>query len=50
LLLSIREISSFRGQIDNMPIVDSTEVFGLHANADMSFSIKESNELLGKVL
>lgn len=49
-LFTFRDITAFRNQIDSMPLVDSTEVFGLHANADMSFSIKESNDLLGKVL
>ncbi|KAI9021920.1 dynein heavy chain and region D6 of dynein motor-domain-containing protein [Hyaloraphidium curvatum] len=47
---SAEEILTFRKNIEAMPLLDSTEVFGLHSNADMAFSLKESNDLLGKVL
>ena len=33
-----------------IPDNDSPEVFGLHANADLTFRLKESNELINTVM
>jgi len=40
------EISKFREFIDTVPPVDSPEVFGLHPNADLTFRMKESIEMI----
>jgi len=40
------EISKYREYIDIVPPVDNPEVFGLHPNADLTFRLKESLEMI----
>lgn len=40
------EVQKYRDFVDTIPPVDSPEVFGLHANADLTFRLKESNEMI----
>ena len=40
------EIAKYREYIDNVPSVDNPEVFGLHPNADLTFRLKESLEMI----
>jgi len=40
------EISKYREYIDMIPAVDNPEVFGLHPNADLTFRLKESLEMI----
>ena len=36
--------------IQSVPSVDNTEVFGLHANADLTFRMKESLEMIDTIM
>ena len=40
------EISKYREYVDSVPPVDNPEVFGLHPNADLTFRLKESLEMI----
>eukprot|EP00743_Colponemidia_sp_Colp-15_P002217 GILK01002403.1.p1 GENE.GILK01002403.1~~GILK01002403.1.p1 ORF type:complete len:1329 (-),score=303.46 GILK01002403.1:72-3644(-) len=40
------ELSTYRDYVSNFPAVDSPEVFGLHANADLTFRSKEAQDVL----
>lgn len=40
------EIGKYREYIDLIPPVDNPEVFGLHPNADLTFRMKESTEMI----
>jgi len=43
-------LSEFREVVDNFPITEMPEVFGMHDNANMSFMQQESDALLNVVL
>ena len=43
-------VDSYRQYIDQLPIVDTPEVFGLHENANISYQRQESDNLVAKVL
>jgi dynein heavy chain len=40
----------YRDYIDNLPMVDSPEIFGLHENANINYNIIESNRVIETVL
>lgn len=40
------EINKYREYVDVIPAVDNPEVFGLHPNADLTFRLKESIEMI----
>jgi len=40
------EISKYRDYINDVPPIDNPEVFGLHTNADLTFRLKESLEMI----
>mmetsp|Transcript_2907 Transcript_2907/g.5212 ORF Transcript_2907/g.5212 Transcript_2907/m.5212 type:complete len:2119 (-) Transcript_2907:878-7234(-) len=44
------DINKYRTEIDQLPLVDSPEIFGLHANADLTFRTKESNDALNTII
>ena len=44
------EISKYRDYIDTIPAIDNPEVFGLHANADLTYRIKESQEMIATLM
>ena len=43
---NLKEITDYIAHISKFPNVDPPQVFGLHGSADMTFRIKEFNELL----
>jgi len=45
-----QEHVKFMEYIDEMPSSDNPPIFGLHANADLTFSLKESTEMLNVLL
>ena len=47
LLISFARFQSY---IDNVPSVDNPEVFGLHPNADLTFRLKESLEMMNVIM
>jgi dynein heavy chain len=44
------EIQRYREYVDSLPDIDSPEVFGLHPNADITFRLKESNEMIDVIM
>jgi len=44
------EIQKYREYIDTLPAIDSPEIFGLHPNADLTFRLKESKEMIDTIL
>lgn len=44
------EISKYREYIDTIPGVDNPEIFGLHLNADLTYRLKESLEMVDTLL
>ncbi|RKP21518.1 hypothetical protein ROZALSC1DRAFT_20453 [Rozella allomycis CSF55] len=46
----LKSIDEYRKVIEEVPLVDSPEVFGLHPNADISCQTKESNLMLDNIL
>lgn len=40
------ELIKYKEYIDTVPALDSPEVFGLHSNADLTFRMKESSEMM----
>ena len=44
------EITRYREYVDSLPDIDSPEVFGLHPNADITFRLKESNEMIDVIM
>ena len=44
------EVSDFRKAIEKLPLIDSPALFGLHANADLSFRTRQTGQVLATVL
>jgi len=44
------EISKYRDYISEIPAIDNPEVFGLHTNADLTFRLKESLEMINSLI
>jgi len=44
------EIQKYHEYISTIPTIDNPEVFGLHANADLTFRLKESTEMINTVM
>jgi len=44
------EIQKYREYIDQFPQIDKPEIFGLHANADLTFRTKEASEMLFTIM
>jgi dynein heavy chain len=44
------EIQKYRDYIDIIPPIDNPEVFGLHPNADLTFRLKESQEMINTLM
>jgi len=47
---SYTEHKSYLELIESMPAVDNPEVFGLNANADITFRLKDTNELIATIM
>eukprot|EP00164_Ancoracysta_twista_P001803 GFYU01002367.1.p1 GENE.GFYU01002367.1~~GFYU01002367.1.p1 ORF type:complete len:811 (+),score=281.55 GFYU01002367.1:300-2435(+) len=45
-----QDISKFRAAIEDLPDVDSPEVFGLHSNADLTYRTKESTTIMTTII
>jgi len=45
-----QEHTKFMEYIDEMPASDNPPIFGLHPNADLTFSLKESTEMINTLL
>ena len=46
-----QEVQRFREYVDTqIPAIDTPEVFGLHANADLTFRLKESSEMINTIM
>jgi len=44
----LKTVEDYRASIETLPNVDTPDVFGLHANADIACQTKESSRTLGK--
>ncbi|KAL4479549.1 hypothetical protein ABPG72_018535, partial [Tetrahymena utriculariae] len=44
------ELAKYQEFIAKMPTVDNPEVFGLHSNADLTFRLKESKEMVNTII
>lgn len=44
------ELATYRQYIETVPQVDNPEVFGLHGNADLTFRLKESLEMIDTIM
>ncbi|XP_071819604.1 dynein axonemal heavy chain 5-like isoform X1 [Apostichopus japonicus] len=45
-----RTVEDYRAAIENLPLVDSPEAFGLHPNADITYQTNMSKEILDTIL
>ncbi|XP_076815353.1 dynein axonemal heavy chain 5-like isoform X1 [Clavelina lepadiformis] len=45
-----KTIQEYHSYIDNLPLVDTPEVFGLHTNADITYQTNMANESLGTIV
>eukprot|EP01135_Chromosphaera_perkinsii_P010177 Nk52_evm43s2039 gene=Nk52_evmTU43s2039 len=43
-------IDEFRNYIENLPLVDTPEIFGLHPNADITFQTRKSSDMLATIM
>ena len=43
-------IETYRAYIDEMPLIDSPEVFGLHENANITYQNQESEKIISTIL
>jgi len=44
------EITNFRDAIDTFPVVDSPLIFGLHPNADLTYRLKDNQEMITTIV
>merc|ERR1719284_2171100 len=44
------EIQNFRDAIDTLPTVDSPLIFGLHPNADLTYRLKDNQEMIATII
>jgi len=44
------ELSKYKEYVDTIPPVDQPEVFGLHSNADLTFRMKESSDMINTIV
>eukprot|EP00698_Gefionella_okellyi_P008565 TRINITY_DN2129_c0_g1_i1.p1 TRINITY_DN2129_c0_g1~~TRINITY_DN2129_c0_g1_i1.p1 ORF type:complete len:4495 (+),score=1467.97 TRINITY_DN2129_c0_g1_i1:46-13530(+) len=45
-----KNIMDFRNFIDQLPLQDTPQIFGLHPNAELNFAATQSNEILGTIM
>ena len=45
-----KTVEDYRTSIDTLPLVDSPEAFGLHPNADITYSTNTANEMLSSIV
>ena len=43
-------LQSFRHHIDQLPLADKPEAFGLHENADITYQTRETNKIINHML
>ncbi|XP_004388305.1 dynein axonemal heavy chain 6 [Trichechus manatus latirostris] len=43
-------LQEFKDYIENLPLIDDPEVFGMHENANLAFQYKETNTLINTIL
>jgi dynein heavy chain len=44
------EIQNYRDAIDTLPVVDSPLIFGLHPNADLTYRLKDNQEMIATII
>jgi len=44
------EIKNYIDYVDQIPPSDNPEIFGLHANSDLNFRLKESIEMIDTII
>lgn len=47
---AITSIEMYKDYIENMPIKDDPEVFGMHENANINYQAQESDKILQTIL
>ncbi len=45
-----KTLDDYRQSIDNLPMVDSPETFGLHPNADITYQTNTANRMLATIV
>jgi len=46
----IGTIENYKEYIENMPITDDPEVFGMHENANINYQAQESDKIIQTIL
>ncbi|KAL3320549.1 Dynein heavy chain 8, axonemal [Cichlidogyrus casuarinus] len=46
----VKSLDEYRGKIDSLPLIDSPECFGLHANADITYQTNNANAMLTTIV
>uniref|UniRef100_H2XPC8 AAA+ ATPase domain-containing protein n=1 Tax=Ciona intestinalis TaxID=7719 RepID=H2XPC8_CIOIN len=50
IIPKVKSLPEFHTYIDNLPLVDTPEVFGLHPNADITYQTNMANDSLGTIV
>ncbi|XP_037662920.1 dynein heavy chain 6, axonemal isoform X2 [Choloepus didactylus] len=43
-------LQEFKNYIENLPLIDDPEIFGMHENANLAYQYKETNSLINTIL
>lgn len=45
-----KTVNEYRAYVDQLPLIDTPEIFGMHPNAELTFNANKAREVLGTIL